>query len=108
MDRAAREQTRALLLAYFDVAFDLFPSRFVDQRSHLHALVEAVPDSDRPRALDQRFGHSPGDVAMNDHSAGRRTALPGGAEGPPEGAFDRELEIGVFHDDLGVLAAELQ
>ncbi len=45
---------------------------------------------------------------MDDQPAGRRAALAGGAEGAPERAFDGQIEIGIFHDDLGVLAAEFE
>ena len=45
---------------------------------------------------------------MNDEPAGRGAALPGGAKGAPQRAFDGEIEIGVFHDDLRILAAELE
>ena len=45
---------------------------------------------------------------MDDQPAGRCAALASGAEGAPERAFDGQLEIGIFHDDLRVLAAEFE
>ena len=45
---------------------------------------------------------------MHDHAARRRAALAGGAEGRPDDPLDREVEVGVVHDDDPVLAAELE
>ena len=46
--------------------------------------------------------------AVRDHAAGGGAALAGGAERAPEDAFDGQVEIGVVHDDDGVLAAHLE
>ena len=96
------------MLADLDVAQDFLPRRLIDQRPHLDALVEAVADFDFPRAFDQHLGNVFRHVAMDDQSAGRRAALPGRAERAPERAFDGKIEIGIFHDDLRIFAAELQ
>ncbi len=108
INRAAGEQARAFLFADVDVARDFFARRLIDQRSHLDAFVEAVADFDLLRALDKHVDSFFGHVAMHDQPAGRGAALTGGAEGAPQRAFDGEIEIGVFHDDLRILAAELE
>ena len=45
---------------------------------------------------------------MDDQPGSRRAALSGGPERPPEYSFQGKLEVGVFHDDLSVLAAHLE
>ena len=45
---------------------------------------------------------------MQQDAGGRRAALAGGAECTPERAFEGEIEIGVVHDDHGVLAAHFE
>ncbi len=45
---------------------------------------------------------------MNQDTAGGRTALTGSSEGPPQGAFQGQIQIGVVHDDLGVFSAQFQ
>ena len=48
------------------------------------------------------------DARLQDQAAGRRAALPGGTEGAPEHALERQLQIRVVEHDLRVLAAHLQ
>ena len=45
---------------------------------------------------------------MDDQPAGRGTTLAGRTEGTPQCAFDCQIDIGIFHDDLPVLTAELE
>ena len=45
---------------------------------------------------------------MQDDAAGCGAALPGRPEGSPERAFEGEIEVGVFEDDHGVLAAHFK
>ena len=108
VNRAAGEQTRAFLFTDVDVTHDLFARCLIDQRSHLDAFVEAVADFDFPRALDKHVDSFFGHVAVHDEPAGRGAALSGGAESAPQRAFDGEIEIGIFHDDLRILAADLE
>ena len=45
---------------------------------------------------------------MEDETAGRRAALPGSTEGPPQGALQREFQISIFHDNLAIFSAHLE
>ena len=45
---------------------------------------------------------------MNDDATRRRAALPGRAERRPQDPVEREVEVGVVHDDDRVLATELE
>ena len=48
------------------------------------------------------------EALVDDHAARRGAPLARGAEGRPEDAVEREVEVGVVHDDDRVLAAELE
>ena len=108
MNAAADQKACGFLFADLDVAQNFFARRLVDQRSHLDAFVQAIADFDFLRACRQRIGHFLGNIAMDDQPAGRRAALPRGAKGTPQRAFDGEIEIGIFHDDLRILATEFK
>jgi hypothetical protein len=71
-------------------------------------LVEAVAELQRPGALDQHFEETLPDGAVENEAAGRRAPLTGGAEGTPQHAVEREVEVRVFEHDLRVLSAELE
>jgi hypothetical protein len=45
---------------------------------------------------------------VHDHAAGGGAALTGRPERRPHDAVDGQVEVGVVHDDDGVLAAELE
>ena len=48
------------------------------------------------------------DAVGHDQARGRRAALAGGEEGAVDGAFDRDLQVGVVEHDQRVLAAHLE
>ena len=77
-----------------------------------HRAVEDVADrvADRRRAqpLGQLGDELVVDRLVHDRGAQRRAALARGAEAAEQRALDREVEVGVVHDDHRVLAAELQ
>ena len=45
---------------------------------------------------------------LHDQAAGGGAALPGGAKASPHGAVDCQVDVGVFQNNDGVLAAHLQ
>ena len=47
-------------------------------------------------------------LLVDDQSGRRGAALAGGTEGTPEHTLKREVEVGIVHDDLGVLATHLE
>jgi hypothetical protein len=63
------------------------------------------PSSACPRdhLLEQRVA-----LLVHDQPAGRRTALPGGAERAPQHAVQRQVQVGVVEHDHRVLAAHLE
>src|SRR5512134_97769 len=104
----AQDQLRPLLLPDLHVPLDLLPARLVDQGPHVGGRLE-------PGAQPQRFGglrHHPDelvvDLPVHDQPAGGGAALSGGAEGAPQDAVERQVQVGVVHHDHGVLAAHLE
>jgi hypothetical protein len=81
---------------------------FVDQRPIADAFVQWVADLELCGAAGESAAHAGHHVAIDDQVAGAGAALPGGPEGSPERAFDREIEVGVRQDHERVLAAELE
>ena len=60
------------------------------------------------RAIDQPAEELVVDARLQDQPARRRAALARRAERAPEHAVEREIEVGVVHDDHRVLAAHLE
>src|SRR3990172_7959865 len=106
--RAADGYLRALLAADLHVALDLLELGPVDDRADLRRLVEAAAEAQRAGARDELPREAVQDAVVDDHAAGGGAALAAGAEGAPDGALDREVDVGVVEDDDGVLAAHLQ
>ena len=99
----------ALLPADADVVQDLPPLGLVDQRSHM-GLRSRRPLPSRIRAArSARIVHETViDTFMDDDAAGGGAALAAGAEASPESPFQRQFQVGVIHDDDGVLSPHLQ
>ncbi len=80
----------------------------VDQWPHLGFAVQAVAE---PQPLCP-FGQERGETVvyhfMYDQAAGGGAALAAGAEATPERPFQGQFQVGVVHDDDGVLPTHLQ
>ena len=87
----------------------------------LEPLGEALVDHRAVEHFARRVAHRSGleplvepahelvvDALLHDRRAERRAALAGGAEAGEQRALDREIEVGVFHHDHRVLAAQLE
>src|SRR5690606_11351132 len=105
---ATEHEFRLLLEADLDVALDLADGLGVDHRSHVGAGLAAVAELERLGAVDEHLEERVVDAVLQDEAAGGRAALPRGAEGAPEHAVEREVELGVVEDDLRVLAAHFE
>ena len=89
------------------VAFGGLDLLLVDLRTNLVYSSRPSPtvsDLARATSFSSEFG---GDLFMQDDAAGRGAALSGCPKGSPERAFEGQVEVGVFEDDHGVLAAHL-
>ena len=107
--RAAAEQRGVVFfLADADVVHHPFELAFIDQRSDVGGFFDARTEAEFGGAGHQALDQPVVDRRVDDQAAGGRAALAGGAEGAPERAFDGQVEIGVVHDDFGVLAAAFQ
>ncbi len=91
-----------------DVFHDRPALTLVHERPHLDGFVETVADADLLRALDEHREKLLLDRRVEDQARGGRAPLARRSERTPERALEGEIEIGVRHDDLGVLAAELE
>ena len=105
---AAADEARALLLGDLHVLEVGVELGLVHGGAHLHALVEAVAHLEGLGALGEHLDELVVDAPLDEAAARGGAALAGGAEGAPEHALDGQVEVGVVHDDDGVLAAHLQ
>ena len=80
----------------------------VDHRPDVRVVLPAGPEAKRLRPLDEPRRERVVQALVDDHAARRRAALARRAERRPEDPVEREVEIGVVHDDDRVLAAELE
>jgi hypothetical protein len=80
----------------------------VDHWAEIGVGVPAGADPHLLRALDQPLLELAVHRLVHDHAAGSSAALAGRAKGRPDDPLDRELQVGVVHDDDPVLAAELE
>ena len=79
-----------------------------DDRPDLHRRVQTIPDLQRACLLYQRIDQSGADTALHNQAAGGGAALPGRPEGAPKDGLDRQVHVGIVHDDDRVLAAQFQ
>ena len=87
---------------------DLLERRLVDHRPDVGVVL---PTRSKPQLLDggdEFFLERVVDALVRDDARCGRAALAGRPERGPHDAFDREVEIGVVHDDDRVLAAQLE
>ena len=87
---------------------DLLERGAVDDRADVGVVLEAVAEPQLLGALDELRLELVVDLLVRDHAARRGAALAGRAERRPEDPLDREVDVGVVHDDDRVLAAELE
>src|SRR3990172_1802615 len=106
--RAAAGDGGALVPPDFHVALDFVESGPVDDRTDVRRGFQAVSQSQRSRAPGKLIREGRRHALVHDHAAGGSAALAARAEGAPDGAFNRKVEVGVVQDDDGVLAAHLQ
>ena len=104
----AQDKLSAFLLTDLDVFMDVFASAPVDHRPHLHRFVQAVAQSQLACGCLQHLNEPVVDLFMEDQAAGGGATLPSSSEGPPQYPFQGQFQVGVVHDDLGVLTTQLQ
>ena len=80
----------------------------VDHRAVEDVLRRVADRRGRARRSSSRAHELVVDGLVDDRGAERRAALAGRAEAAEQRALDREVEVGVVHDDHRVLAAELE
>ena len=105
---AAQQRGVVFFLADADIFAYSFELAFVDQRPHVGGFFDARTEAELSGAGRKPLDQPVVDRLVDEQAAGGRAALAGGAEGAPERAFDGQVEIGVVHDDFGVLAAAFQ
>ncbi len=105
---AAEEQLCTLLDGDIDVAVGGFNLAGIHLRPHFNRLVQSVADLELFSPFDKPFREVLRNALLQQDAAGGGAALAGGAEGAPERAVEREIEIGVVEHDHGVLAAHLK
>ena len=105
---AAGQQLRALALADLGVRVDLLDRRLVDHGADVGVVLPRRADPQLLGARDELLLQLLVDAALHDHARRRGAALAGRAERRPDDAVDREVDVGVVHDDDRVLAAELE
>ena len=105
---AAPGELGALVLGDLDVLQVLVELALVDDRADMRAGLERVVDDEALQALGQRLDEAVVDAGLHDQARGRGAALAGGEEGAVDGAFDRDLQVGVVEHDERVLAAHLE
>ena len=91
-----------------DVRLDLVAVRGAGQRPGLGLLVERAAEADPSGAVHDRVDELVVDRLLDDEPGAGRADLAGVQEHGGEREVERDLEIGVGEDDVGVLAAELQ
>src|SRR6185503_6123415 len=82
----AAEELRSLLLPDLDVALDRLELLLRNERPHLDAVLEAVPDADLRRERDDPLGDFLRDALVHDEAARRGATLPRRPEGAPQDA----------------------
>ena len=90
------------------VGVDLLERGGVDDGADVGVVLPARAEAQRLGALDEPCGEIVVEALVDDDAARRGAALTGGTERRPEDPVDREVEVGVVHDDDRVLAAELE
>ena len=80
----------------------------MDQRADVGLVGAAVAQAQLFGGLGQAAEKAVVDLPVQDEPAGGGAALPRRAERAPEHALERQVEIGVVHDDHRVLAAHLE
>ena len=98
----------ALLLRRGDGLLVVLDGLGVDQGAHQGVLVEGVADGDAAVGLDQFVDHVVGDGRVEEEPAEGGAALTGGPDGGEHGGSRCKIEIGIVHDDHGVVAAEFE
>src|SRR5947209_14270949 len=83
----------ALVLADLHIFFRSRDLLLVDLRTHFYALIQAAPDLEPLRAIDQAVSKLPVNALLHNHSACRCTALAGGAKSSPQHAIQCEIKV---------------
>ena len=79
-----------------------------DQRAGLGLVVVGAAEPDGLRALDERVDERVVDLLLHQQAGAGRADLAGVQEDRGEGVVERDVQVGVREDDVGVLAAELE
>ena len=80
----------------------------VDQRAHQRVRVQRVADTNLAIGFDQGVLDLIEARTVRDDATRRRTALPGRADRAEYDRRNGKIEVGVFVDDDGVVAAEFE
>src|SRR5882762_8913588 len=105
---AASKKLGAFGLADLHVLHYGFELLLVDAGTHIDSWVEAIAEFQFFGAGYQARSEFAVHGFVNGDATGRGTALTSGAEAAPNGAVDREVEIGVIHHYHDVLASHFE
>src|SRR5207245_9413851 len=105
---ASADQSGALVFPDVHVAPVGLQLGFVDGRTHVHILIEAVADFETLGPVHVAFDEFVVDSFLHDDAAGGGATLASSAEAAPESALDGEVEVGIVEHDHRVLAAEFE
>ena len=105
MRAAVDDELRALGHACLDVRRDAVAMLGPDQRTDLHALLVTRTDDHPGGRIAQRLQHAVRGPAHRDGNRSREAPLAGVAERRVQDRRDRQLQVGVRHDDHVVLCA---
>lgn len=99
--RAARESV-------VDLALAELRGRLVDERAHVDGAIGRIAIYPRTRFLHDEIGEAIRDGFVNQHTLDRRASLRRVLVGTRNSERACFVEVGVFHDDDRIVAAELQ
>ena len=105
---AAGEKIAAFALTFFDIAENGFELRFIGARAHVDAGLGAGADFKRGGFFDQLRDERVVDGRFDDGAAGGGALLAGGGEGCVHYGVHGVIEIGIFENDGGILAAHFK
>src|SRR5699024_3787718 len=105
---AAVTQGRAFIHADTDIGFNLFQLGLESQWAKLSLILERVADDDGGGALSYAFYQLVVHAAVREDAAAGNAGLTCGGEDTSDDTDCRISNIGIFENDVGALASELE
>src|SRR5919109_3506097 len=105
---SAAQEPGAFVLPDFHVLLGRAELLLADLRAHVGGFVQPISNLYIPHTIEQPIDELRINAFLHNDAAGSRATLTGSSKGAPDGAIDREIEIGIIQNDHCVLAAHLQ